>query len=102
MADEKKKIMKEMNVSDGFWWDDVVDLGMMDEREAEQYLRALKEVRQKVAARVHELKILNGTMTRPPVSVVHQLCHIPFMTINNYLGTGQDVQFGYGYHDFET
>lgn len=102
MADEKKKIMKEMNVNDGFWWDEVVDLEMMDEREAEQYLRALEEVRQKVAARVHELKILNGTMTGPPVPAVHQLCHMPFMTANNCFGTGQNVQFSCDYHDFET
>ncbi|KAM5566578.1 agamous-like MADS-box protein AGL62 [Rosa sericea] len=100
MADEKKKMMKEMNMSEGFWWDEAVDLAMMDEREGEQYFKALEEVRRKVAARVDELKILNGTMMGPPVPAVHhRLCHVPFMTANNRFGNCQDVQFGSGYHD---
>lgn len=103
-ANEKKNMMKAMNISEGFWWDEAVDMAVTDERDGEQYLKALEEVRGKVAARVHELKILNGIMTKtgpsiPEVDHWPLNHHMPFMTADTYFGNGQDVQFGSAYHD---
>ncbi|CAB4269426.1 unnamed protein product [Prunus armeniaca] len=84
-----------------FWWEDEsVDLDVLDVQEVEHYLMSLEDVRKKVAARLHEVRILNGTLAPgalPPVPAVHRLCHMPMMT--NGFGA-QGGQFGGGYHGF--
>ncbi|XP_009335460.2 agamous-like MADS-box protein AGL62 [Pyrus x bretschneideri] len=84
-----------------FWWEDEsVDLDALDVQEVEHYLIALEDVRKQVAARLHEMKILNGTLNPgalPPIPAVHRLCHLPMMT-NGFSGHGG--QFGGGYHGF--
>ncbi|RXI09279.1 hypothetical protein DVH24_033896 [Malus domestica] len=64
-AVKMKKVV--MGVAGGccqrFWWEDEgVDLDVLDMQEVKHYLIALEDVRKQVAARLHEMKILNGTL----------------------------------------
>ncbi|PRQ26984.1 putative transcription factor MADS-type1 family [Rosa chinensis] len=93
----EKKMMMEMSTSgnqvrEGFWWDEPVDLVMLEEREREQYMMALETLRNKVADKAHHKKILSGTIAETSVPAVHRLYHM--MTPNNCFGTGFGDQYG--------
>lgn len=66
----------------GFWWEEAVDedLGL---EEMEQYLRALQEVRQKVAARVEEFRMMRASSLLSPVDMA-------VGGVGNYFGSGND------------
>ncbi|XP_059441854.1 agamous-like MADS-box protein AGL61 [Corylus avellana] len=66
----------------GFWWEEAVDEDMGLE-EMEQYLRALQEVRQKVAARVEEFRMMRASSLLSPVDMAAG-------GVENYFGSGND------------
>jgi pheromone receptor transcription factor len=68
--EKEKKRLKEIverqakEKNGGFWWDEPLDENMGLE-EMEEYLRALTEVRRKVAARVEEFRMARTSLLQP-------------------------------------
>lgn len=82
---EKKRLKEiekvENNINGGFWWDQPLDENMGLE-EMEEYLRALQEVRRKVAARVEEFRMTRNSLLQP--------VDIAAAGLGNYVGLGND------------
>ncbi|XP_050365773.1 agamous-like MADS-box protein AGL62 [Argentina anserina] len=96
-ADDKKMMMEMgMSVDEGFWWDEPVDLLMLEQREREQYMMALESLRNKVADKAHHKKIVSGTGAGTSATAVHGLYNM--LTPNNCFGT--DFADQYGNHGF--
>lgn len=82
---EKKRLKEiekvENNINGGFWWDQPLDENMGLE-EMEEYLRALQEVRRKVAARVEEFRMTRNSLLQP--------VDMAAAGLGNYVGLGND------------
>ncbi|KAE8037962.1 hypothetical protein FH972_010511 [Carpinus fangiana] len=79
----ERQAKEKLENNGGFWWEEQLDESMGLE-EMEQYLRALQEVRRKVAARVEEFRMTRtSSLLLPPVDMAAG-------GVGNYIGLGND------------